>query len=124
MFAMIFFITAFVALVVVSFKMANSENTGAKEAYNMAKLCVDSHNDLIKQVADVKTVASAIADVLKNNNIMTEKLKQKIEWLEMKANNQPRQTSQPTTVILKQEAPLKIGVIYKQSKPTKKETSK
>jgi len=124
MFAMIFFITAFVALVVVSFKMASSENTGAQKAYNMAKLCVDSHNDLIKQVTDVKTVASAIADVLKNNNIMTEKLKQKIEWLEMKANNQPRQTSQPTTVILKQEAPLKIGVIYKQSKPTKKETSK
>jgi hypothetical protein len=63
-----------------------------------------------------------LVEVLLSNDAHGEKLKQKVEWLEMKANN-TQKASLPSTITLRQDAPLKIGIVYRQAQPPKKITA-
>jgi len=122
---MVFFISAFVALVCAAFLFANSENSNAKKAQDLAHSALNNYEKQQIEIANLREDVDqlyasykSLIDTMLSNDSHGEKLKQKMEWLEMKVNNQPKHQS-ATKVILTQEAPLKIGLIYRQARPAK-----
>jgi len=122
---MVFFISAFIALVCAAFLFANSENGRAMEASKKATEAIKAAefanarvDELHKEIQSLDADYKSLMTTILQNDEHGEKLKQKMEWLEMKVNNQPKHQS-ATKVILTQEAPLKIGLIYRQAKPPK-----
>lgn len=133
MWQLIFFIASFVSLLSAAFMFASSENTAAKEASELAKAAIAKTAELRQDVINLgealsdndkaithklegdETATKRLAELIAHSTINMEKLKQKIEWLEMKAVN-----SQKQKVTLSQDEPLRLQIIYRKAAPAKK----
>ena len=130
---MLLFFIAYVVLTVAAFWVSNSENSKATEATKLARESLKHAEALDAAVTQLKQMMAEnekrsdesykkLVEVLLSNDAHGEKLKQKVEWLEMKANN-TQKASLPSTITLRQDAPLKIGIVYRQAQPPKKITA-
>jgi BMFP domain-containing protein YqiC len=121
-FSTLLFIFGFVSLVASVFIILNKENTGVKVAEEqITKMLLDLSN-LYKEIEGIKKMneiankvnreeyEKVVAANLKQS-AENEKLHQKINWLEIKMSAIPKNTTQ--TLILKQEEPLKVKMLYK-----------
>lgn len=139
-FSIILFIAGFVGLLSAVFLVVNAENMAGKKAQETAeKILLDlakvvAENEAIKKdLAETKSELNkydfdwdaayqkSMAAILKTQNENqalkheNEKLHQKINWVEVKLN---AQNQKPQRIILSQETPLKVSMIYKRV-PTK-----
>lgn len=130
-FSIVLFISGFVALLTAVFIVLNSENMAGKKAQEMSEKVL---LDLAKVVADNQSIKETLKKYNEDNDsdyqkvldhalkvqaeqekmkMDNEKLLQKINWVEVKMN---AQNQKPTRIILSQEAPLNIKMLYKKAK--------
>lgn len=128
LFSIIMFIAGFVFLLTAVFLVINSENMAGKKAQQMSEKVL---LDLANVVADNQVLKEALQKYNRDNDsdyqkvmeqtlkIQSEhekikedydKLHQKINWVEVKMS---AQNQKPMKIILSQEAPLKVNMIYK-----------
>jgi long-subunit acyl-CoA synthetase (AMP-forming) len=128
LFSIVLFIAGFTSLLVAVFIVLNSENMAGKKAQEMSEKVL---LDLANVVADNQAIKEAIQKYNQANDsdyqkVMDQTLKiqseyekikmeqdkihQKINWVEVKMS---AQSQKPTKIILSQEAPLKVSMIYK-----------
>lgn len=126
MWPMIFCLAAFAALIAAAFIYASSESTAAGEAQIKANEAMASALSAHKQINEIKEALEAedvafkkLVELLNERDQANDKMKQKIEWLELKATAPPKHQP-PQSLILKQEKPLQVNVLYRESKPVKK----
>lgn len=115
---------AFTVLVIAAFWVANSERSKAAEANDRAKTAMahieavdNSIVELRDQMAEMKKTMDFsnvqfknMIDVVLKSDAHGEELRKKIEWLEMKARNEPRKLEK---LVISQEKPLDINVLYR-----------
>ena len=129
-FSVILFIAGFMYLLTAVFIVINSENMSGKKAQQTAeKVLLDlanvvADNNAIKEALEKYNTANdldyqKVMESLAKSTVENDKLNQKIQWLELKMNTAPRST-QPQKIILTQEAPLKVSMIYKKVDQKKK----
>jgi hypothetical protein len=104
--AMVFFIAAFVLFVATSFWYANSENSGAKRAFAKAEEAFAQAQALKEEVERGNLELRRLLDQVMAKEVETNKLKQKVEWLEIKANAQAQKLLEP-------QKPIRISLIYR-----------
>ena len=118
-------IGVYTLLTVMAFWVANSENskaTKAQESAERAEIAAESAQKEVSKLRDELRVSSEksdadykrIVEVMLTNDAHGEKLKQKMEWVEMKLNNQPKVQALQKLVI-SQEKPLQFNVVYRPS---------
>lgn len=120
--ATIFLIMGFILFVGSVLYYTKSEDAAGKQAQAYAREAITTATLNSREIEELKEdikrgddAVQTLVEIMLKNDEHGEKLKQKIEWLEMKANNTPRASSTPSSLLLKQAEPLKVQVIY--SKP-------
>lgn len=134
LFSIIMFIAGFVFLLTAVFLVINSENMAGKKAQQMSEKVL---LDLANVVADNQVIKEALQKYNRDNDsdyqkvmeqtlkIQSEhekikedydKLHQKINWVEVKMS---AQNQKPMKIILSQESPLKVNMIYKKASQKK-----
>lgn len=124
-----FVLLTYGALVVVAFWVANSENTKAKKAYDLAQNSLKQAEALDAGIRELKTLLEkdaaasdasykAIVDAQLKNDARLDKFKEKLEWLEMKVHNLPKaQPPLPAKIVLAQDKPIQFTVITRKGPP-------
>jgi hypothetical protein len=117
--ATLFLLFGFAMFIGAVFFYVKGEESSAKQAqaYASEALLATTVNqkaidELKAEVKEGDQAVQTLVEIMLKNDEHGEKLKQKIEWLEMKANNTPRSSSTPSSLLLKQTEPIKIQVIY------------
>ena len=115
---LIFGFVMFVGAVYFYVKSEESTATSAKETASMA-LSVSRVNEvrlgeLRAELKEGDEAFKRLMETLLERDAHGEKLKQKLEWVEMKLNNLPR-TTKVEPLIVKQTEPLKVHVIYREA---------
>lgn len=136
-FMIILIVGAYGALVLMAFWVANSENSKASAAEAKAQIVLkhaealdaglQKANEEIKalraelEASDRRTdeAYKGLVDTLLKNDLHGEKLKHKLEWLEMKVSNMPKTSPSPSEIKLTQDKPLQFTVITRQGPPAK-----
>lgn len=103
---------------------AGQENSKASEANKKAESAlkhieaVDAYvKTLEAKVIDLTNQIAKLVEAITLKDEQTDKTKQKIEWLEMKANNAPKVSNHMNNrVTLIQEKPLQVNVLYREAK--------
>lgn len=121
---MLLFGAGFIAMVVACFMFAQSENSKAAEANRRAKVNSDMLDKLITTQTNFAKVVEErfkandeaivkFADIVASHMDDKDKLKNTVEWLKLRAENQPKH--QPVQELkLTQDKPLRFTVLYKQ----------
>lgn len=117
------------ALLLGAFWVANSEHTKASEAIQVAQSARATCDALDRAIVDMreqrdrdeKAFREFVNSVIEagRNNL---KLKDKLEWLEMKVSHLPRASPSPR-VVLSQDKPLRFTVITREGPPLKKKVA-
>lgn len=116
----------YAGLVVIAFFIANSESSKAKDAAEIAKLAMSKIEVLERQVLllrdqrerDSQALKEFVSAVLSNDSDKA-KLKEKLEWLEMKVGNLPKSQVIPSKISLTQDKPIQITLIQRKGPPVK-----
>lgn len=118
-------VLGYVALLITAFWIANAENGKAARANKKADDMMAMIGTINTGLSEIKSESSKTDEQFRKlvesilvNNSEIDKMKQKIEWLEMKANAKPIiQSALPiqSKVLLVQEKPLQVSVIYRQA---------
>jgi septal ring factor EnvC (AmiA/AmiB activator) len=128
MFSVVLFIAGFMSLLTAVFIVINSENMAGKKSQQMAEKVL---LDLAQVVAENQKIKSDLEKYNRDNDsdyqkvmdqtlriqsehekmkMEQDKIHQKINWVEVKMSSQ---SQKPTKIILSQESPLKVSMIYK-----------
>lgn len=124
----IFCVAAFVALIAAAFIYASSESQAARTAEEKAAEAIVKAISVEKKLDDLRSEMAAsdaafkkFVEIINEKDLAHDKMKQKVEWLELKASR-PVHSHGDQTVTLKQEKPLQINVLYRESKGAVKPT--
>jgi len=116
MIAMALFIVTFLLFIGVTFWFINAENSGARDADRKAEVSLSDIADLKIKVSNLKDSVDRadanykqVLDLLSIGGIDSTKIKQKIEWMEMKLNAQAHHAS---TLPNK---PIQISLVYRKA---------
>lgn len=123
-----FIMLTYCALIATCFYVANSENTKATKAREIAETSLKHAEALDAGIRELKSLIEkdsalsdtsyqAIMDAQLKNDLRVEELKKKLEWLEMKVSNMPKASPSPTHVVLTQDKPLQFTVITREGPP-------
>jgi hypothetical protein len=124
-----FIMLTYGALVATAFWIANSENSKASQALIANERAMKHLGALDQTVLSLKAelqkesdksdeAYKRLVEILLSNDSSGMKLKEKLEWLEMKVSNMPKaQSPSPTQVVLTQDKPLQFTVITREGPP-------
>lgn len=122
--AIIFFILAFLIFVGMTVWFLRSEQSKASQALiksEESQLVFESIDrtvqELKKELTQMNAKYQMAIEAMVKVEGNSEKLKGKIEWLEMKANNHK---PLPSKIILAQEKPIQFQVVYRESRGKQK----
>lgn len=121
--ATVFFLGALIALISAAFMYANQENQQSREAMKQVEATlqrIDRLNAKVLvleqgQINSDSELKGALDRLLSGQDDKSTKLSQKVEWLEMKVNSS-KPPALPHKVTLIQEKPLRINLVYKESR--------
>ena len=117
-------------LVAGAFFIANSENSKAKKAGDLAHSALNHAEALDAKLLDLEKkleeserksdeAYKKLVEIMLTNDSHGTKLKEKLEWLEMKVSNMPKASPSPSKVVLTQDKPIQFTVITRQGPPVK-----
>lgn len=114
---MVLFGVAFVLFVGASFWAIYFDNQIAQEACNKAESSAKSVDEMTKawavQMKSIELELRAVRETVLAQSTDNTKLKQKVEWLEMKANAQAQKLLEPSK-------PIQVSLVYRKAEPKKK----
>lgn len=115
--SMILFAVAFVLFVGAAFWAINTDNQRVKDACDKADTSAKSVDEMTKQMSvqmkSMELELRAIRETVLAQSTDNTKLKQKVEWLEMKANAQAQKLLEPSK-------PIQVSLVYRKAEPKKK----